>query len=125
MDGRADSIFTRGRLACHCLLLETNAGLVLVDTGLGLRDVANPKRGLSPFFLALLSPVFRPDMTGVGQVEGAGLRPMFLDPPVPWGVGLPASVFQAPVRPREVRPKTRAVPSVAELIARSGGPVSR
>jgi pilus assembly protein CpaF len=60
----------------------------------------------------------------VGEVEAAGLRPKFLDQIVHSGVDLPASVFQAPVRPREVRPnKSRGVPSVAELIARSGGPV--
>jgi len=34
---------SRGRLVCHCLLIETNSGLVLVDTGLGLRYVDNPK----------------------------------------------------------------------------------
>ncbi|MDQ1503985.1 MAG: pilus assembly protein CpaF [Actinomycetota bacterium] len=59
----------------------------------------------------------------VGEIEAAGLRPKFLDALVHSGVDLPASVFQAPVRAREVRPKTRSVPSVAELIARSGGPV--
>ncbi|WP_369600463.1 MBL fold metallo-hydrolase [Hahella sp. SMD15-11] len=32
----------RGRLACHCLLLETSGGLVLVDTGLGHRDLCHP-----------------------------------------------------------------------------------
>jgi pilus assembly protein CpaF len=60
----------------------------------------------------------------VGEIEAAGLRPKFLDHLLHSGVDLPASVFQAPVRPREVRPKTRSVPSVAELIARSGGPVN-
>jgi len=60
----------------------------------------------------------------VGEIEAAGLRPKFLDQLVHSGVDLPASVFHAPVRPREMRPKTRAVPSVAELIARSGGPVT-
>jgi pilus assembly protein CpaF len=59
----------------------------------------------------------------VGEIEAAGLRPKFLDQLMHSGVDLPASVFQAPVRPREVRPKTRSVPSVAELIARSGGAV--
>ncbi|MGH9008302.1 MAG: CpaF family protein [Acidimicrobiia bacterium] len=65
----------------------------------------------------------------VGEIEAAGLRPKFLDQLLHSGVDLPASVFQAPLSsrkmgPREVRPKTRSVPSVAELIARSGGPVS-
>jgi pilus assembly protein CpaF len=80
--------------------------------------------------IILLQQLFRyvprvsADGRQVGEIEGAGLRPKFLDALMHSGVELPASVFQAPVRPREVRPRTRAVPSVAELIARSGGPVT-
>jgi pilus assembly protein CpaF len=79
--------------------------------------------------IILLQQLFRyvprtsADGRDVGEIEAAGLRPKFLDAIIHSGVDLPASVFQAPVRPREVRPKTRSVPSVAELIARSGGPV--
>ncbi|HUQ76666.1 MAG TPA: MBL fold metallo-hydrolase [Burkholderiales bacterium] len=75
MDGRTESLFARGELACHCLLVETSAGLVLVDTGLGLRDVADPKGRLSAFFLALLSPKLRADMTAIRQVERLGYAP--------------------------------------------------
>lgn len=74
MDGRAPSLLRRGELCCHCLLIETAAGLVLVDTGYGLRDVRNPKERLSSFFLALMSPDFREDMTAVRQVERLGYR---------------------------------------------------
>jgi pilus assembly protein CpaF len=79
--------------------------------------------------IILLQPIFRfvPRLSAeghqVGEIEAAGLRPKFLDALLTSGVELPASVFQAPVRPREVRPRTRTAPSVAELIARSGGPV--
>ena len=46
-DGR--SVGPLGRLVCHCLLIETDAhGLVLVDTGYGLRDVAHPHRHPGP-----------------------------------------------------------------------------
>ena len=31
-------------IVCHCLLIETEVGLVLVDTGFGLRDIAQPRR---------------------------------------------------------------------------------
>lgn len=74
MDGRAGSLLERGRLACHCLLIETGDGLVLVDTGLGLRDVADPKGRLSRFFLTLLSPEFREEMTARRQIERLGFR---------------------------------------------------
>jgi len=72
MDGRADCLVCRGRLACHCLLLETTSGLVLVDTGLGSRDVRHPRERLSWFFLSLLSPDFRIEMTAVRQIEQLG-----------------------------------------------------
>src|SRR3954465_1240331 len=38
------SIFQRARMVCHCLLIETHDGLALVDTGIGLDDIANPPR---------------------------------------------------------------------------------
>ena len=36
------SLFQRARLVCHCLLVETDDGLALVDTGIGLGDIATP-----------------------------------------------------------------------------------
>lgn len=73
MDGR--TVGLRGRLACHCLLVETEDGLVLVDTGLGLRDVAAPRARISRPFLALLRPELREQMTAVRQVERLGFEP--------------------------------------------------
>ena len=75
MDDRTESIIRRGHLACHCLLVETDASLVLVDTGLGLRDVADPRSRLSWFFLSLVSPDFREEMTAVRQVRRLGFDP--------------------------------------------------
>lgn len=74
MDGRTATILHRGELCCHCLLVETAQGLVLIDTGYGLRDVMNPKSRLSSFFLAMLSPDFREEMTAVRQVEQLGFH---------------------------------------------------
>lgn len=74
MDGRTPSLLRRGQLSCHCLLVETERGLLLVDTGFGLRDVADPKSRLSTFFLALLSPDFREEMTAARQIEQLGFR---------------------------------------------------
>src|SRR5690606_38720241 len=67
MDGR--SMGLRGRLACHCLLLEAANELVLVDTGFGTRDVHAPRPRLSGFFLTLLAPDFREGMTAIRQVQ--------------------------------------------------------
>ena len=61
MDGRTFTSL-RGRLTNHCLLVEGRDGLILVDTGYGLRDVADAPRRLHPVFLALLSPDLRPEL---------------------------------------------------------------
>lgn len=73
MDGRTQAL--RGKLACHCLLVEAGSELVLIDTGLGTRDVADPKGRLSRFFLTLLDPDFREEMTAVRQIERLGFNP--------------------------------------------------
>lgn len=67
--------FTRVRLPSHCLLIETDAhGLVLVDTGIGVDDVRNPRR-----LGALFGPMMRIDATktnmpALRQVEALGFR---------------------------------------------------
>ena len=75
MDGHSRGVLTRGSLCCHCLLLEFPGELVLVDTGFGLSDVRAPRPRLSGFFLALLSPDFREDMTAIRQVQRLGFDP--------------------------------------------------
>jgi glyoxylase-like metal-dependent hydrolase (beta-lactamase superfamily II) len=71
MDGMTSGSL-RGRLVSHCLLIETNTSLVLVDTGYGLRDVRDPTARLSPFFLRLLRPELREEMTAIRQIEQLG-----------------------------------------------------
>lgn len=72
-DGRSNGIF--GHLVCHCLLIESEAGLVLVDTGFGTKDVAHPHRRLSEFFLKLNNIQLRPQETAVEQVGALGFSP--------------------------------------------------
>lgn len=75
MDGRSRSILERGELACHCLLVELPDCLMLVDTGMGRRDVQDPHSRLSGFFLAMLKPDFRDEMTAFRQVQALGFDP--------------------------------------------------
>jgi glyoxylase-like metal-dependent hydrolase (beta-lactamase superfamily II) len=75
MDRQTPSLLQRARLTCHCVLIETAHELVLIDTGFGLRDVADPRSRLSPFFLALNAPDLREDMTAIRQIERLGFRP--------------------------------------------------
>jgi glyoxylase-like metal-dependent hydrolase (beta-lactamase superfamily II) len=65
----------RAELCCHCLLIESGDGLVLVDTGLGMRDVEAPRERLAPFFRFECKPRRDPDSTAVRQVERLGFAP--------------------------------------------------
>lgn len=76
MDHGHESLFERGHLTNHTLLIETDrSGLVLVDTGFGLQDVAHPQDRLSRFFLSLVKPDFREEMTAIRQIERLGFNP--------------------------------------------------
>lgn len=72
-DGASDAPL--GHLVCHCLLIETDSGLVLVDTGFGTRDVDHPARRLSPFFLTLNNVQLRHEETAAAQVRALGFDP--------------------------------------------------
>lgn len=74
-DGRSAGL--TGRLVCHCLLIETEAhGLVLVDTGYGLKDVDHPHRPPRPritrFMHGLLNIRLREEETAIRQIEALG-----------------------------------------------------
>jgi glyoxylase-like metal-dependent hydrolase (beta-lactamase superfamily II) len=70
MDG-VSSGFT-AHLVCHCLLVETDHGLVLVDTGFGVRDVKRPYERLSPFFIHFNRIRFERKYTALEQIEARG-----------------------------------------------------
>jgi len=60
----------------HCLLVETDsAGLVLVETGLGLGDVRDPAGTLGAEWVELAQPVLDEDETAVRQVARLGFDP--------------------------------------------------
>lgn len=60
-------------MVCHCLLIETRTGLILVDTGMGSQDVADPTR-LGGAFVKLLRPLLRIDETALAQVRALGFH---------------------------------------------------
>lgn len=59
-------------LVCHCLLVELDNRLLLVDTGIGLADIAEPKKRLGGLFVACVRPVLDPTWTAVQQIEALG-----------------------------------------------------
>ena len=65
----------RSAFANHCVLVETSAGLVLIDTGFGMRDVLDPESRLSRLYLAAMRPRLRSDVTAVRQVRRLGFHP--------------------------------------------------
>jgi glyoxylase-like metal-dependent hydrolase (beta-lactamase superfamily II) len=76
-DGR--SLSPLGRLVCHCWLIETNQGLVLIDTGYGLKDVDHPHRPPQPRITramrTMLNIRLREEETAVRQIERLGFSP--------------------------------------------------
>ncbi len=65
-----------GRMVCHCLLIETErSGLVLVDTGFGSLDVAEPRRMLKPWFRLFGRPRLSTEITAIDQIRRLGHDP--------------------------------------------------
>jgi glyoxylase-like metal-dependent hydrolase (beta-lactamase superfamily II) len=62
------------KLIAHCLLIEAGGSLVLVDTGFGSGDVADPGRLGQPF-RAMVRPQCVDSETAVRQVARLGLDP--------------------------------------------------
>lgn len=67
-------LLERGRMVCHCLLIEGDDGLILVDTGLGTDDRADPRGRLGGAFAALVAGNLRPEETALRRVEALGFK---------------------------------------------------
>lgn len=61
-------------MVCNCLLIEAGGELVLVDTGFGSDDVANPKRLGQPF-RALVRPSCDASETAIEKIKALGYSP--------------------------------------------------
>lgn len=60
-------------IACHCLLIESNNRLILVDTGIGTQDIQNLRRlGIMSW---ALGPIADHKLTAVEQVKSLGYSP--------------------------------------------------
>lgn len=77
LGGRYMDGFSHGfssHLVCHCLAIETEQGLVLVDTGFGTQDVQRPHERLSGFFLNFNRIQLDPKKTALRQIEKLGFK---------------------------------------------------
>jgi glyoxylase-like metal-dependent hydrolase (beta-lactamase superfamily II) len=61
-------------MCCHCLLIEGDDRLILVDTGLGVEDVNDPPR-LGALFNIMTRPRLEVAETALRQVADLGFRP--------------------------------------------------
>lgn len=74
MDGVSPGLV--GRLSCHCLAIETDReGVVLVDTGLGVRDMAHPWPRLPILNAGVLRFRFDPNRTALHHLKRLGFSP--------------------------------------------------
>jgi glyoxylase-like metal-dependent hydrolase (beta-lactamase superfamily II) len=74
LDGRP-GLLRRSEMVCHCLLVESEAGLVLVETGLGTPSVTRPEQWLGRDFQLLTAPSRSAEQTAVAQIERLGFDP--------------------------------------------------
>ena len=65
----------QARIICHVLLLETDQGLVLVDSGIGLADVAAARARLGGQFVSIVRPTLDPEETALRQIERLSFSP--------------------------------------------------
>lgn len=72
MSPRAPGALTPSRMVAHCLLVERDNGLTLVDTGFGTADLAEKRMGRA--FIALMGPSLDPAETAAAQVRAAGFK---------------------------------------------------
>src|SRR6476659_1067972 len=66
-------LLEKGHIVCHCLLIESGDGLVLVDTGFGADDARNPRQLGAVFGLMNAEP--KAETTALAQVEALGFDP--------------------------------------------------
>ncbi len=74
VDGKG-SVFSRAELVCHCLLVETDDELVLVDTGFGTHELRDPAATLPRQFRQACRPVLDPTEIALHQVKALGFTP--------------------------------------------------
>lgn len=64
-----------GKLVCHCLLIEQESKLILVDTGIGLADIQQADQRLGKSFQKTFKPKLDVNETAHHQIQGLGFSP--------------------------------------------------
>ncbi|MEU3274734.1 MBL fold metallo-hydrolase [Saccharomonospora sp. NPDC006951] len=74
LDGKG-GLLHRGRMVCHCMLVETGSELVLIDTGMGSPAVTRPEEWLGDRFVRLTKPSRDESETAVSRIRALGFDP--------------------------------------------------
>ncbi|MEO0629338.1 MAG: MBL fold metallo-hydrolase [Planctomycetota bacterium] len=61
--------------SCHCWLIECDAGLILVDSGIGLEDCRDPDRRIGQAAIQAAGFTFHPQNSAFEQIRSLGLDP--------------------------------------------------
>lgn len=64
-----------GRAIGHCLLLEAENRLILIDTGIGLMDTQHPDERIGKELIDMVGFRFNEEWTAIRQIEHLGLNP--------------------------------------------------
>ncbi|TVZ26067.1 glyoxylase-like metal-dependent hydrolase (beta-lactamase superfamily II) [Gillisia sp. Hel_I_86] len=64
-----------GKAIGHCLLLEQNKNLVLVDCGIGLSEAQNPEEKLGKELVDAVGFQLDPEITAIKQIQKLGFNP--------------------------------------------------
>ena len=59
----------------HCLLINENDKLILIDTGIGLLDTLNPLERIGQQLIDIVGYCFDENLTAIKQIESLGLDP--------------------------------------------------
>jgi glyoxylase-like metal-dependent hydrolase (beta-lactamase superfamily II) len=70
--GGSGGVYSAASLVCHCLVIETNDGLIHVDTGIGIEDVTNAAERLGRSFILGVRPRLDVNECAVRQIERLG-----------------------------------------------------
>ncbi|WP_020670040.1 MBL fold metallo-hydrolase [Amycolatopsis nigrescens] len=67
-------LLRRAEMICHCLLIETDSGLVLVDTGFGEQAARRPGAWLGKAFTTMVHAEPKAEETAAAQIAALGYR---------------------------------------------------
>lgn len=70
-----ERFFSRSHFVAHCLLVESDDGLILVDTGFGTPEIEQRGARVGRLYSAIMRPAFDREETALARVQALGFSP--------------------------------------------------